>query len=72
MTELLKKAFAVASKLTPEEQDALAILLLDELESDERWESALTGSGDVLSELADEALREHRDGLSEPLDPSTL
>ena len=72
MTELLKKAFDAASKLTPQEQDALATLLLDELESDEHWDEAFRGSADELSELADEALREHREGRSEPLDPSVL
>ncbi len=72
MTELLKKAFDAASKLTPQEQDALATLLLDELESDEHWDEACQGPADELSELADEALREHRGGRSEPLDPSVL
>ena len=67
MTELLKKAFDAASKLTPQ-QDAIATLLLDELESDGPWESAFQGSTDELSKLADEALREHRDGRTEPLD----
>ncbi len=72
MTELLKKAFDAASKLTPQEQDAIATLLLDELESDEHWDAAFQASADRLGELANEALREHREGRSEPLDPSAL
>ena len=72
MTELLKKAFDAASKLTPQQQDAIATLLLDEIESDQQWDQAFQGSADELSSLADEALREHREGRSEPLDPSAL
>lgn len=72
MTELLKRAFDAASKLTPREQDAIATLLLDELESDDHWTDAFEASADRLTKLADEALREHREGRSEPLDPSAL
>jgi hypothetical protein len=60
MTELLQKAFAEAAKLSREEQDALAAMLLEELASEQRWSKALASSQDKLSELADEALAEHR------------
>lgn len=72
MTDLLEKAFNKASRLTPAEQDALAERLLEELESEERWEKAFEGAEDVLSNLADEALDEHRRGRTEPLDPDNL
>jgi len=72
MTELLKKAFDAAAKLTPQEQDAIATLLLDELESDGPWESAFQESSDQLAALADDALTELREGRTEPLDPSTM
>ena len=68
MTDLLQKAFAEASKLPKEEQDALAALLLDELASEQRWSNALASSQDKLSVLADEALAEHRQGKTKPLD----
>lgn len=72
MTELLKKAFDAASQLTPQQQNAIATLLLDELESDGPWQSAFQSSADELSGLADEALSDHREGRTEPLDPSAM
>ncbi len=72
MTELLEKACAEAEKLSPEEQDALARWILDELTSERRWDAAFERSQDALETLADEALAEHRAGLTEPLDPDAL
>jgi hypothetical protein len=37
VTDLLEKAFSEAAKLPPEEQDALANWLLEEMESERRW-----------------------------------
>ncbi len=72
MTELLKKAFEEASKLPPGEQDALASVLLQELDGEHLWEATLEGSQVALSSLADAALAEHRAGDSRPLDPDSL
>lgn len=72
MTGLLKKAFAEASKLPKHEQDALAAWLLDELASERRWDEIFAGSADVLAQLADEALAEHREGRTQVLDPDGL
>jgi hypothetical protein len=69
MTELLERAFEEAEKLGPEEQDALAKWILDELASERRWNEAFARSQDVLAKLADEALAEYRAGLTKPLDP---
>jgi hypothetical protein len=68
MTELLEKAFAVASKLPPEEQDVLARLLLDDLASEELWEQSFAQSQDALARLAGEALAEHKRGETKPLE----
>ncbi len=65
MTDLLEQAFARAALLPPEEQDALADWLMKELESDRRWDTAFAGSQDVLSQLAAEALAEHRHGATQ-------
>ena len=62
MTTLLEQAFPKASQLLEREQDALAELLLAELASEERWQALFDESQDLLSELADEALAEHRVG----------
>ena len=72
MTELLEKAFAEAAKLSDEDQDALAQAVMAELASERRWDELFAASVDVLSELAEEALAEHRTGRSKPLDPDTL
>jgi hypothetical protein len=72
MTGLLQQAFEKAGQLSPDEQNALASLLLAELESENRWDELFRASGDQLEKLADEALAEHRAGKTEPLDPDKL
>ncbi len=72
MTELLTKAFEKAAHLPPEEQDELARWLLEELEDEARWDEAFAASQDALSKLADEALEDHRQGRTKPLDPDGL
>lgn len=72
MTKLLEQAFAKASKLPPEEQDALADWLLHELESENRWNKLFAGSQDALADLAAEALAEHRAGKTQALDPDAI
>jgi len=72
MTKLLKKAFEEAAKLPDEDQDALAQAVLAELASERRWDELFARSTDVLSELAEEALAEHRAGRTKPLDPDRL
>jgi hypothetical protein len=72
MTKLLQRAFDEASKLPEIEQDELGRILLDELSAERRWEELFTGSPDLLSELADEALAEHHVGLTQKLDPEKM
>ena len=64
MTELLEKALAEVSKLSGDEQDRIARLLLLELEDEAIWDRSFASSQDFLSELADEALAEHGAGRS--------
>lgn len=72
MTDLLKKAFDAARTLSPRKQDALAKMLLGKIESDEQWSSSFEASRERLESLADEALEEHAEGRTEPLDPDEL
>jgi hypothetical protein len=44
MTQLLEQAFRHASKLAPQEQDALARWLLEEFDAEHRWDLALGAS----------------------------
>jgi hypothetical protein len=68
MSNLLEEAFAEASKLPEDEQDALAAWLLEELRSERHWSKAFADSADLLAQLADEALAEHRAGKPDALD----
>ena len=72
MTRLLEKAFAEAKRLSEAEQNALARWLLEEIESDRRWNQLFASSEDVLAKLADEASLEDREGKTRPLDPEKL
>ena len=62
MTKLLEEAFAEASKLPEQAQDALAAVILEELASERRWDQAFADSADLLAQLADQALAEYRAG----------
>lgn len=72
MTQLLEKAFIEASKLDETEQDSFAKWMLEELESERRWDQLFANSQDELAQLADEALQEHRAGKTQPLDLDKL
>jgi hypothetical protein len=69
---LLQQAFAQAGKLPAAEQDLLATRLLTELAAEDEFDRTLAGSGEKLALLANEALAEHRAGLTEELDPERL
>lgn len=62
MTQLLEKAISEIKKLPNDEQDAIAAVLMAELESERRWERAFDSTAEQLSRLADEALAEYRAG----------
>jgi hypothetical protein len=69
VTKTLEKAFAKAKRLPAKEQNSVARWLLAELESEARWNKAFRRSAARLAELADEALREHRNGRTRRLGP---
>jgi hypothetical protein len=70
MTAVLETALAEVAKLPPEEQDALAALLLDEIKSEQRWTESFRKSQNLLKSLAADALAGHRAGKTKPLDES--
>lgn len=72
MTQLLEQAFSEAAKLSELEQNVFARWLLLELASEKRWEKTFAESEDLLSELADEALKEYKQGKTKLLDPDKL
>jgi hypothetical protein len=60
MTDLLKKAFDAISVLPPERQNAMARVILAEIEDEERWDKSFAASQDKLAAMADEAIAEQR------------
>ncbi|MBD2496281.1 hypothetical protein [Nostoc sp. FACHB-280] len=72
MTELLEKAIAKLKTLPPKQQDAIASLILEELEDENIWDQAFEQSQDALAKLAAEAMAEYQAGKTQPLDPETL
>ena len=72
MTQSLERAISEIKKLPDQEQDAIAAVIMAELESDRRWDNAFANSRVELDQLADEALEEFRDGRTEPLDPERI
>jgi len=72
MTKLLERAFTEAGKLPEGEQDEIGQWLLAEVASERRWAEEFARSQGLLDELSEEALRDHRKGRSEDLDPERL
>ena len=72
MTKLLERAFTEASKLSEEEQEALAGWILEELASERSWSKAFAETKDALAHLADEALAEDNTGKTKELNPDKL
>jgi len=72
MTELLERAIARLKTLPTKEQDAIATLIMEELEDDQQWDESFVRSPDLLAKLAAEAMVEHRAGKTQDLDPETL
>jgi len=68
MTDLLEKAFDAVSALPAERQNAMAKMILAEIEDEKRWDEAFAGSQDKLAAMADEAIAEHRAGKTRPMD----
>ena len=52
MTQLLEKVLTEVHKLPPEKQDAIAAVILEELEDVQLWDKAFSESQDKLAQLA--------------------
>jgi hypothetical protein len=74
MTHLMERAIERASQLSEDEQNAIAAIILREIESDERWDElfARPASVDLLSRMADEAMSEVQSGRVQKLDLDEL
>ena len=52
MTQLLEKVLIEVYKLPPEKQDAIAAVILEELEDERLWDKTFAESQDKLAQLA--------------------
>lgn len=71
LTELVEQAIAKIKALSPKEQDAIAAMILEELEEEHRWDQAFASSQDALAQLASAAMAEHHAGQTLELDLET-
>jgi hypothetical protein len=72
MTKLLEQAVDKVRHLSEAEQDAIAQIMLDEIESEKKWDELFAKSPEKLQKLADRAWAEHEAGGSEELDPDRM
>ncbi len=74
MSQLMEQAIQKARQLPEGDQEAIASIILQEIESERRWGElfALPKSADLLSRMADEALAEVRAGRASKLDVKEL
>ncbi|HEY9704775.1 MAG TPA: hypothetical protein V6C58_20210 [Allocoleopsis sp.] len=72
MTELLERAIAQLQTRSVDEQNALASMILEELEEEQTWDESFKRSPDLLAKLAQEAMAEYYAGNTEELDPEKL
>jgi hypothetical protein len=72
MTDLLERAIAKLKTLSDREQNAIAAMILEELEDDLNWDRAFSSSQNGLAKLAAVAMDEYRAGKTQELDPETL
>ncbi|MCP2727990.1 hypothetical protein [Limnofasciculus baicalensis] len=72
MTDLLERAIARLQTLPASEQDAIAAMILAEIEDERRWDESFSRSPNILAKLAASAMAEYRAGQTQELDPETL
>ena len=68
MTELLERAIALMQALPEEEQDAIASVILAEIEEEQHWDESFSRSQDTLAQLAASAMTEYHAGQTQELD----
>lgn len=74
MSQLMEQALEKARQLPEHDQEAIAAIILQEIESEQRWNElfARPESADLLARMADEALAEAKAGRAVRLDDNVL
>lgn len=70
MNRMLEKAVAEAAKLPEDAQEALASLMLSEIEGERGWDERFAATQDQLGELVRQAREDVARGDMLPYDPS--
>lgn len=65
MTELLEKAISQVKQLAHEKQDVIALLILEELEDETKWDASFASSQTLLESMAAEAMAEYKAGKTQ-------
>jgi hypothetical protein len=70
----MEQAILKARQLPEQDQEAIAAIILEEIESEARWQELFSRpeSADLLSRMSDEALAEVRAGRARKLNPDEL
>ena len=72
MTEMLERAIARLQALPESEQDAIAAMILEEIENDKGWDESFSQSPNILEKLAVSAMAEYHAGQTQELDLEKL
>ena len=62
MIKTLEHAIAAVSRLTEDEQETIACLILEEIAAERGWEERFASSGSKLANLARRARAQHANG----------
>lgn len=62
MTQLMERALEELRKLSPANQDAIASMILEEIQDDARWDETFSRSQDKLGRLAAKVREDIRAG----------
>jgi len=67
MTNVIEEALTKLSQLPENQQEAIAYLILAEIEDEKKWAENFANSQDQLAQLAEEAIAEFKQGKTQPL-----
>ncbi len=68
MTTILSKAFKKASDLPDEIQEQLALMLIEYIDFEIKWDKAFQDSQSQLAKMADKALEDFKTGQTKEMD----
>lgn len=72
MTQLLERALEEVRKLSPADQDAIASIILEEIQDDDIWDGTFARSQDKLARMAAKAREDIRAGKTKPFEIDNL